>query len=130
MHIAGSKGKGSTSAMCEAGFRRAGLSTALFSSPHLIDVRERIRINGEIVDEGVFVEHFWDVWDVLEAPVEHGGAPATAEVPSALPRRFLCVSVSPLVHPNRNSGTPEFRPPSSVVESLLGAAMASGPGLG
>ena len=77
--------------MCEAGFRRAGLSTALFSSPHLIDVRERIRINGEIVDEGVFVEHFWDVWDVLEAPVEHGGAPATAEVPSALPRRFfLC----------------------------------------
>lgn len=80
VHIAGSKGKGSTSAMCESGFRRAGLSTALFSSPHLIDIRERIRINGQLVEEAVFVEHFWAVWDALEAPRGPRAAPATAEV--------------------------------------------------
>ena len=81
VHIAGSKGKGSTSAMCEAAFRAAGLSTALFSSPHLIDVRERIRLNGQLIEKDVFVKHFWEVWELLEAPQSPGGGPsATAEV--------------------------------------------------
>jgi dihydrofolate synthase/folylpolyglutamate synthase len=45
-HIAGTKGKGSVAAMIEAILRAAGYRTGLFTSPHLLDFRERIRLNG------------------------------------------------------------------------------------
>lgn len=46
IHVAGTKGKGSTCAVVERVLREAGYRTGLYTSPHLIDVRERIRING------------------------------------------------------------------------------------
>jgi folylpolyglutamate synthase len=46
IHVAGTKGKGSTCAMVESMLRSCGYKTGLFTSPHLMDVRERIRING------------------------------------------------------------------------------------
>jgi dihydrofolate synthase / folylpolyglutamate synthase len=49
VHIAGTKGKGSTAAMVEAILRRAGHRTGLFTSPHLHDFRERIRLDGEMI---------------------------------------------------------------------------------
>lgn len=51
VHIAGTKGKGSTAAMIEAMLRAAGYRTGLFSSPHLISMRERIHVNGEPIGE-------------------------------------------------------------------------------
>ncbi len=53
VHIAGTKGKGSTAAFCEAIAREAGLSTGTYSSPHLVDVRERIRLNGRLVPKSL-----------------------------------------------------------------------------
>ena len=47
IHLAGTNGKGSTSAMLDAILRSAGYRTALFTSPHLVDFRERLKINGE-----------------------------------------------------------------------------------
>jgi dihydrofolate synthase/folylpolyglutamate synthase len=47
VHVAGSKGKGSTSAMLAAVFRAAGYRTGLFTSPHLMQVEERIQVDGE-----------------------------------------------------------------------------------
>ncbi len=47
VHVAGSKGKGSTSAMLAAVFRQAGYRTGLFTSPHLERVEERIQVDGE-----------------------------------------------------------------------------------
>ncbi len=47
--IGGTNGKGSISAMIAEVLRRSGLRTGLYTSPHLIDVRERIRINGEMI---------------------------------------------------------------------------------
>jgi dihydrofolate synthase/folylpolyglutamate synthase len=47
VHIAGTKGKGSTSAMIESGLQAAGYRTALYTSPHLHTFRERIRAGGE-----------------------------------------------------------------------------------
>ncbi len=44
IHVAGTKGKGSVCAMCASVLREAGYSTGLYTSPHLSDVRERIRI--------------------------------------------------------------------------------------
>jgi dihydrofolate synthase/folylpolyglutamate synthase len=49
IHIAGTNGKGSTSHMLAAILQQAGYKTGLYTSPHLIDFRERIRINGEMI---------------------------------------------------------------------------------
>jgi dihydrofolate synthase/folylpolyglutamate synthase len=46
LHVAGTKGKGSTAAMAESALRAAGYRTGLYTSPHLVDVRERIRVGG------------------------------------------------------------------------------------
>ncbi|MCL6524097.1 MAG: bifunctional folylpolyglutamate synthase/dihydrofolate synthase [Thermoflavifilum sp.] len=49
IHIAGTNGKGSVSHMLAAIFQQAGYKTGLYTSPHLIDFRERIRINGQMI---------------------------------------------------------------------------------
>lgn len=51
VHVAGTKGKGSTAAMLESMARAQGYSTGLFSSPHLSDFRERILVSGQWVSE-------------------------------------------------------------------------------
>ena len=62
VHIAGTKGKGSTAALCDAALHAAGLSTGFYSSPHLHTFRERIRRNSEPISQGEFaalVEGLW-----------------------------------------------------------------------
>jgi dihydrofolate synthase/folylpolyglutamate synthase len=54
LHVAGTKGKGSTSAFAEAICREAGLRTGLTTSPHLCSARERIAIDGAMIDEATF----------------------------------------------------------------------------
>jgi len=56
VHIAGTNGKGSTSHMLAAIFQEAGYKTGLYTSPHLRDFRERIRINGEMIPEPAVVD--------------------------------------------------------------------------
>lgn len=51
IHIAGTNGKGSTSNMLAAILQRSGYITGLYTSPHLLDFRERIRVNGEMISE-------------------------------------------------------------------------------
>jgi dihydrofolate synthase/folylpolyglutamate synthase len=51
IHVAGTNGKGSTSHMLAAIFQQAGYKTGLYTSPHLKDFRERIRINGEMISK-------------------------------------------------------------------------------
>ena len=51
IHIAGTNGKGSTSHMLAAILQMAGYKTGLYTSPHLKDFRERIKINGEMIPE-------------------------------------------------------------------------------
>lgn len=51
VHIAGTKGKGSTAAMCESILRATGVRTGLYTSPHLHTFRERIRVGGELISE-------------------------------------------------------------------------------
>ncbi|XP_078178957.1 DHFS-FPGS homolog C isoform X3 [Carex rostrata] len=66
IHVAGTKGKGSTCTFSEAILRECGLRTGLFTSPHLIDVRERIRINGLELSREKFLHYFWDLWNQLK----------------------------------------------------------------
>jgi dihydrofolate synthase/folylpolyglutamate synthase len=56
VHIAGTKGKGSTAAMVASVLSTAGYKTGLYTSPHLTDLRERFRIDGELISEAVIIE--------------------------------------------------------------------------
>ncbi len=56
IHVAGTNGKGSTSNMLAAILQEAGFKTGLYTSPHIKDFRERIRVNGEMVSEQFVVE--------------------------------------------------------------------------
>lgn len=61
VHIAGTNGKGSISHMLAAIFQQCGFKTGLYTSPHLLDFRERIRINGEMIPKEkviAFVEKY------------------------------------------------------------------------
>lgn len=54
LHVAGTNGKGSTSAMLEAILRQAGLRTGLYTSPHLSKIAERVRVDGEPIADDTF----------------------------------------------------------------------------
>lgn len=54
IHIAGTNGKGSTAAILESLFRAGGYKTGLYTSPHLVDVTERIRVNAQPIPESIF----------------------------------------------------------------------------
>ena len=56
IHVAGTKGKGSTSALCAAGLGAARYRTGLYTSPHLLDYVERIQINGEPISHQQLVD--------------------------------------------------------------------------
>lgn len=56
IHIAGTNGKGSTSSMIASILQEAGYKVGLYTSPHLKDYRERIRINGEMISENFVVD--------------------------------------------------------------------------
>lgn len=56
VHIAGTNGKGSTSSMIASVLQEAGYKVGLYTSPHLKDFRERIKINGEMISEDFVVE--------------------------------------------------------------------------
>ena len=56
IHVAGTNGKGSVSHMLAAVLQYAGYKVGLYTSPHLVDFRERIRINGEMIDKQVVVD--------------------------------------------------------------------------
>jgi dihydrofolate synthase/folylpolyglutamate synthase len=54
VHVAGTKGKGSTCAMVAAMLRGAGYKVGVYSSPHLTDIRERIAVDGEMISQADF----------------------------------------------------------------------------
>ncbi|KAG6869316.1 hypothetical protein C0993_000069 [Termitomyces sp. T159_Od127] len=69
IHITGTKGKGSTSAFTDSILRHAlpNATIGLYTSPHLVAVRERIRINGTPISEEQFATYFFEIWDRLLA---------------------------------------------------------------
>jgi dihydrofolate synthase/folylpolyglutamate synthase len=65
VHIAGTNGKGSVSHMLAAIFQSAGFNTGLYTSPHLKDFRERIKINGEMVTEEFVISFTENVKEII-----------------------------------------------------------------
>jgi dihydrofolate synthase / folylpolyglutamate synthase len=66
VHIAGTNGKGSTAAMLESILRHAGFRTGLYTSPHLERINERIRIDGQEIED----EKFAAAWTRVQAAIE------------------------------------------------------------
>ncbi|KRY30022.1 putative folylpolyglutamate synthase [Trichinella spiralis] len=62
IHVSGTKGKGSVCAFVESILRSKGIRTGFFSSPHLVSVRERIRINNNPISEECFRDSFWTLY--------------------------------------------------------------------
>lgn len=67
IHVAGTNGKGSTSHMLAAIMQTAGYKTGLYTSPHLKDFRERIRVNGLMCDENFVVEFVQKIKPQIES---------------------------------------------------------------
>eukprot|EP00257_Ricinus_communis_P019046 XP_015577914.1 folylpolyglutamate synthase [Ricinus communis] len=84
IHVAGTKGKGSTCTFTESILRNCGFRTGLFTSPHLIDVRERFRLDGEDICEEKFLAYFWWCYDRLKEKT-------TEEIPMPTYFRFLAL---------------------------------------
>ncbi|HTR35077.1 MAG TPA: folylpolyglutamate synthase/dihydrofolate synthase family protein [Bryobacteraceae bacterium] len=72
VHVAGTNGKGSTCAMIEAGLRAAGVRTALYISPHLVEPTERIQVGGQPVSRQRFADAFQQVHEGAESLLAAG----------------------------------------------------------
>src|SRR5262249_40647876 len=80
VHLAGSKGKGSTCAMLASVLRHAGYRTGLFTSPHLVDVRERIEVDGAIISRDDLAALMAEIRPAVEALEAEGQPPTFFEV--------------------------------------------------
>jgi dihydrofolate synthase / folylpolyglutamate synthase len=67
IHLAGTKGKGSTAAMIESILRSAGIRTGLYTSPHLLSFHERIQVNGAAIAEAAVAETVGRLLSAAEA---------------------------------------------------------------
>ncbi|KAE8383558.1 Mur ligase [Aspergillus bertholletiae] len=89
VHVAGTKGKGSTCAFVNSILRCYNRSigvqrkVGLYTSPHLVTVRERIQINSEPISEEKFTKYFFEVWNALESSALREGLD-----PALKPRYF------------------------------------------
>jgi dihydrofolate synthase/folylpolyglutamate synthase len=73
--IAGTNGKGSTAATLASILRASGLKTGLYTSPHLVRINERIRVDGEDIGDDDFAQLHGEVDRVAEKLVEQGALP-------------------------------------------------------
>ena len=85
-HVAGTNGKGSTCAMMDRVARSCGVRTGLFTSPHLIDYRERMRVSGEMIPQERCAELLGEVRVVCEEMEVH---PTFFEITLAVAMRWF-----------------------------------------
>ncbi|MGB4208892.1 MAG: Mur ligase family protein [Thermovirgaceae bacterium] len=83
VHLVGTNGKGSVSAMIESLFLEAGYTTCLYTSPHLTDITERLRFSGVPVKEGVLLRSLDRVESALGGQGDPGSRPTYFEVLTA-----------------------------------------------
>lgn len=78
IHVAGTKGKGSTAAFCDSVLHAAGYRTGFYSSPHLHSFRERVRLNTEPISEEHFAALVEQIWPLhLKITADAGLGPVT-----------------------------------------------------
>lgn len=130
VHVAGTKGKGSTSAMLSAVFSAAGYRTGFFSSPHLDRIEERMQVDGQLCSAAEFVElvaRLRPVVDAMDAAAGRRGGgefgPTYFELTTALAlvhfaRRGVDVAVLEVGMGGRLDSTNVCLPRISVITSI------------
>jgi folylpolyglutamate synthase len=108
VHVAGTKGKGSVCAMVEnillqyrgeneelvEGKCTLLRKVGLYTSPHLVEVRERIRIDGSPISEPLFTRYFFELWDRFSDVAANGPGPnSDSDSPSAKPGYFRYLTI-------------------------------------
>ncbi|HVT83401.1 MAG TPA: folylpolyglutamate synthase/dihydrofolate synthase family protein [Phycisphaerae bacterium] len=83
-HVAGTKGKGSTCHMLAGMLQAGGLKTGLYTSPHIVDIRERIRINNDMIPHNELVALVKRVEPALRKMAHIGQKPTFFEIFTAL----------------------------------------------
>ncbi len=83
VHIAGSKGKGSVCSMLSGCLQASGYTTGVFTSPHLVDERERIQLSGESVSEQEFDRALAKCRDACSQIIDEHGSPTYFELLTA-----------------------------------------------
>jgi len=94
IHVAGTNGKGSVCAMIDSILRAQGYRTGLFTSPHLVTFRERIRVNGEMVSEDVVANGLMTIRNLIADWDPH---PTFFEVTTALALKCFSEASSDVV---------------------------------
>ena len=94
IHVAGTNGKGSVCAMIDSILRAQGYRTGLFTSPHLVTFRERIRVNGEMVSEDVVANGLMTIRNLIADWDPH---PTFFEVTTALALKCFSEATSDVV---------------------------------
>src|SRR3989304_2084448 len=86
IHITGTKGKGSTAIMMSTILEHTGLTTGLFTSPHLIDLKERIQINRQNISEQEFTDNLDDLRPYIQnlRDTEPSASPTFFEILTAV----------------------------------------------
>lgn len=67
IHVVGTNGKGSVASMMASMLKSHGLTVGVFSSPHLVDIRERMQINGSLMSEEAFVVYYRQLEHAMQA---------------------------------------------------------------
>jgi dihydrofolate synthase / folylpolyglutamate synthase len=119
IHIAGTKGKGSTAAMIESVVRAAGYRTGLYTSPHLHTFRERMRVNNELISK----ENFAAIFNSIEPHVNAIEGITWFEIVTALAFTYFAqskidVGVVEVGLGGRFDATNVLQPIVSVITSL------------
>ncbi len=123
VQIAGSNGKGSTARMLERVLREAGLDVGLYTSPHLTDIRERIRIDGRKVTKGTVSEFVAACEEYITEAAARGESPTFFETTTALAlwafeRQDVDVAVLEVGIGGRYDATSVVDPVASAVTSV------------
>lgn len=122
VHIAGTKGKGSTAAMVEALLREHGLRTGLFTSPHLVDLRERIQIDRQWIDRELMRRMTGRVAEAVEGGLAESGPTffelTTAIALAAFVEAGVEVAVMEVGLGGRLDSTNIIRPEAAIITSI------------
>ena len=118
IHVAGTNGKGSTSHMLAAIFQEAGYKTGLYTSPHLKDFRERIKVNGQVCEEEFVIEFTHGI-----EPMIHQISPSFFEITVAMAFDYFAknqvdIAIIEVGLGGRLDSTNIIRPTLSVITNI------------
>lgn len=118
IHIGGTNGKGSVAAIIASVLREEGLRTGLYTSPHLVDFRERIQVDGRPIGELALLEAARTLWPHIEAEAPSFFEAATAIAFLALRDAHVDVAVVEVGMGGRLDSTNVLEPAVTVITNV------------